>query len=37
MSADRLLIIVEDDDNFAKALRRSFERRGYEEIQAARL
>ena len=37
MSADRLLIIVEDDDNFAKALRRSFERRGYEVIQAASL
>ena len=37
MSAHRLLIIVEYDDNFAKALRRSFERRGYEVIQAASL
>ena len=27
---DRILLIVEDDESFAKALRRSFERRGYE-------
>ncbi|GLR80366.1 response regulator transcription factor (plasmid) [Azospirillum oryzae] len=27
---DRTLLIVEDDESFARALRRSFERRGYE-------
>ncbi|WP_315918321.1 response regulator transcription factor [Mesorhizobium sp. SP-1A] len=30
MAADRFLVIVEDDAVFAKTLRRSFERRGYE-------
>jgi two-component system response regulator RegA len=30
MEPDRTLLIVEDDAAFAKALRRSFERRGYE-------
>ncbi len=29
MENDRTLVIVEDDASFAKALRRSFERRGY--------
>ncbi|PWC36110.1 response regulator transcription factor [Azospirillum sp. TSO35-2] len=29
MDTDRTLLIVEDDDSFARALRRSFERRGY--------
>jgi len=30
MSDPRTLIIVEDDDTFARTLKRSFERRGYE-------
>jgi two-component system response regulator RegA len=30
MDAERSLLIVEDDASFAKALRRSFERRGYQ-------
>jgi two-component system response regulator RegA len=30
MSLDRSLVIVEDDASFSKALRRSFERRGYQ-------
>ncbi len=33
--ADRLLIIVEDDETFARTLRRSFERRGYTVLHAA--
>ncbi len=37
MSADRLLIIVDDDEAFAKTLKRSFERRGYEVVVAATL
>jgi two-component system response regulator RegA len=37
MSAEPLLLIVEDDANFAKALRRSFERRGYAVLQAGSL
>jgi two-component system response regulator RegA len=37
MALERLLILVEDDAKFAKALRRSFERRGYEVVQAASL
>jgi two-component system response regulator RegA len=37
MAAERLLIIVEDDVSFAKALRRSFERRGYGVLQASSL
>ncbi len=32
---DRLLIIVEDDEAFARTLRRSFERRGYTVLHAA--
>lgn len=30
MPADRLLVVVDDDAAFAKTLKRSFERRGYE-------
>lgn len=37
MSAERLLLIVEDDAQFAKVLSRSFERRGYEVLHAASL
>ena len=33
----RLLLIVEDDEAFARTLRRSFERRGYAVLQAASL
>ncbi len=32
---DRLLLIVEDDDAFARTLSRSFERRGYTVLRAA--
>jgi two-component system response regulator RegA len=35
MSPERLLLIVEDDVKFSRALRRSFERRGYAVIVAA--
>lgn len=35
MSDPRLLVIVEDDDAFARTLRRSFERRGYAVLTAA--
>jgi two-component system response regulator RegA len=35
MPAERQLLIVEDDANFARTLRRSFERRGYEVLVAA--
>ena len=35
MTAERLLVIVEDDEAFAKTLKRSFERRGYEVLTAA--
>jgi len=35
MSPERLLVIVEDDAAFARALRRSFERRGYAVLLAA--
>lgn len=35
MTADRSLIIVEDDAGFARTLKRSFERRGYEVVLAA--
>ncbi|RKF17653.1 DNA-binding response regulator [Altericroceibacterium spongiae] len=31
---DKLLAIIEDDEAFARTLRRSFERRGYNVIQA---
>lgn len=34
MSTDRLLVIVEDDEAFARTLKRSFERRGYAVITA---
>jgi two-component system response regulator RegA len=34
MTADRLLVIVEDDEAFARTLRRSFERRGYTVLAA---
>ena len=34
---DRLLLIVEDDDSFARTLVRSFERRGYRVLRAASL
>lgn len=37
MPSDRLLLIVEDDDKFAKTLKRSFERRDYEALTAASL
>jgi len=37
MAAERLLVIVEDDAQFARTLRRSFERRGYEALHAANL
>lgn len=33
--ADRLLLIVDDDAGFARTLKRSFERRGYEVLIAA--
>jgi two-component system response regulator RegA len=32
---DRLLLVVEDDDAFARTLIRSFERRGYSVLRAA--
>jgi len=35
MSAERHLLIVEDDDAFARTLARSFERRGYRVQRAA--
>jgi len=35
MSAERLLLIVEDDATFARTLGRSFERRGYKVLLAA--
>ncbi|MFD1331746.1 response regulator transcription factor [Methylopila musalis] len=34
-TADRLLVIVEDDPKFSQTLARSFERRGYEALRAA--
>ncbi len=37
MKADRTLLIVEDDASFARALVRSFERRGYEVRVCGRL
>lgn len=37
MSADRLLLIIEDDAAFARTLGRSFERRGYRVLHAANL
>ena len=35
MTPDRSLIVVEDDAGFARTLKRSFERRGYEVVLAA--
>ena len=35
MPSDRLLVIVEDDEKFAKTLKRSFERRDYEAVTAS--
>jgi len=35
--SSHLLLIVEDDERFAKTLRKSFERRGYEVLSAASL
>jgi two-component system response regulator RegA len=35
LTTDRSLIIVEDDAGFARTLKRSFERRGYEVVLAA--
>jgi two-component system response regulator RegA len=35
MSGEKLLVIVEDDANFSRTLKRSFERRGYQVITAA--
>jgi two-component system response regulator RegA len=37
MDPERLLLIVEDDDAFARTLQRSFERRGYRVLRAASL
>ena len=34
MDTDRLLLIVEDDEAFARTLARSFERRGYQVLHA---
>ncbi|MBX5463325.1 MAG: response regulator transcription factor [Steroidobacteraceae bacterium] len=35
MSAEKLLVLVEDDASFSRTLKRSFERRGYQVITAA--
>ena len=35
MAAERRLLIVEDDEGFARTLKRSFERRGYTVVLAA--
>ena len=37
MAGERSLLIVEDDEGFARTLKRSFERRGYEAVIAASL
>jgi two-component system, response regulator RegA len=37
MDAEKQLLIVEDDDAFARTLQRSFDRRGYEVVRAANL
>ena len=37
MEIERSLLIVEDDDGFARTLKRSFERRRYEAVVAASL
>lgn len=36
-SMERLLLLVEDDDSFARVLKRSFERRGYTVLHACNL
>jgi DNA-binding NtrC family response regulator len=35
LTRDRSLIVVEDDEGFARTLKRSFERRGYDVVLAA--
>ena len=35
--AERLLVVVDDDESFARTLKRSFERRGYEVVVAPTL
>jgi len=37
LAGERSLLIVEDDEGFARTLKRSFERRGYEAVIAASL
>jgi two-component system response regulator RegA len=37
MPAERLLLIIEDDEAFGRTLSRSFERRGYKVLQASNL
>jgi len=37
LASERSLLIVEDDEGFARTLKRSFERRGYEAVIAASL
>jgi len=37
LPSERCLLIVEDDDGFARTLKRSFERRGYEVLVTASL
>jgi two-component system response regulator RegA len=37
MSVEQSLVIIEDDTSFAKALRRSFERRGYDVMVCERV
>jgi two-component system response regulator RegA len=37
VESDRLLVVVEDDEGFARTLRRSFERRGYGVLMATGL
>lgn len=37
MSEERVLLIIEDDEAFARTLNRSFERRGYKVLLAATL
>jgi two-component system response regulator RegA len=37
METEKQLLIVEDDDAFARTLQRSFERRGYEVLRATSL
>ena len=37
MDAERCLLVVEDDEAFARTLQRSFERRGYTVLRAASL